>query len=436
MKTIKGFVTISQYIDNSVDTISPLGEITTQALTYSKTKGEYNNTDIPGYNFISFTCKDVNTGVESTVSMDQANQIISMVNQAVLYCTTHILPYDETELQNTLLAFFTGDAGNIEFGDIIENDSTGLPEWLSWTNTDSDNDIVKVWLANNSFIEQYDEYSIVVIPPIPNLNTLFGSYSVASDAIQARTMPELTDLIQLARLGHPESYLRSFDFYYYNKDNLNQRINSVWTVIIYGKAGDNVDSIKDAIVDYVLENSTHEREEWEVIFPDIMKRTEFIILPRWDLMSIPNLTLMSGLYSSIVDPAECIQFCKDNISFYSDEFIGDNVNIVPYDYKAIMLLIVNGFSNTEDKEKLNELFSDYLPVSSLEIDFNKMTPYTRSWSLLISELLIIAETATRFTTVPTNYRRVERNDVVYISKLYDNVNYLMAVKSNTFYDVP
>lgn len=436
MKTIKGFVTISQFIDNNISTISPLGEITTQALTYSKTKGEYINPAIPGYNFISFTCKDVNTGAESTVSSDQVNQIISMVNQAVIYCTTHIRPYDETELHNTLLAFFTGHAGNIEFGDFVENDDFGLPEWLSWTNTDSSNDIVKIWLANSSFLEQYDEYSIVVIPPLTNLNSLFGSYSVASDTIQARTMPELTDIIQDARVDNPESYLRSFDFFYYNKDNLNQKINSVWTTIIYGKAGDNVDSIKDAIVDYVLANSTHEREEWEVIYPDIMKRTEFIILPRWDLMSIPNLTLMSGLYSSIVDPAECIQFCKDNISFYSDDFIATNVNILPYDYKAIMLLIVNGFSNTTDKQKLNLLFSDYLPVPSLDADFNKMTPYTRNWSLLISELLIISETATKFTTVPTNYRRVERNNVVYISKLYDNVNYLMAVKSNTFYDVP
>ena len=434
MKTIKGFVTISQLIDNNINTISPLGEISTQALTYSKNKGEYLNIDVPGYSFISFTCKDVNTGVESSVSSNQVNQIIEMASQAFVYCSTNIRPYNSEDFRDTLLSNLIGHVSDIEFGAFVENDDFGLPEWLSWKNVDSGNDIVKIWLANNSFIEQYDEYSIVVIPPLVNLNSLFGSYSAASSTMQSRTMPQLTDIIQDARNDHPESYLRSFNFLYYNKDNLAQSITTTWTTIIYGKAGDNVDSIKDAIVEYVLDNSTHERDEWEIIFPDIMKRTEFIILPRWDLMSIPNLTLSSGLYSSIVDPAECIQFAKDNISFYTDEFVGTNVNILPYDYKTIMLLIVNGFSNAVGKDKLNLLFPDYLPVPSLDADFNKMTPYTRDWSLLISELLIISESATRFTTVPSNYRRVERDGVVYISKLYDNVNYLMAVKSNTFYD--
>lgn len=435
MKTIKGFVTISQLIDNNINTISPIGEITTQALTYSKNRGEYLNINIPGYSFISFACRDINTGIESIVSGGQANQIIEMINQAFIYCSTNIRPYNLIDFSDTLLSHFVGHVSNIEFGAIVENSDFGLPEWLSWNNLDSDGDIVKIWLSNNSFLEQYDEYTIIVIPPLVNLDSLFGSYSVASGVIQERTIPQLTDIVQDARNNFPESYLRSYDFLYINKDNLAQKTNTTWTTIIYGKAGDNVDSIKDAIVEYVLNNSTHSRDEWEVIFPEIMKRTEFIILPRWDLMSIPNLTLTNGLYSSIVNPFECIQFAKDNTPFYTSDFIENNVNILPYDYKAIMLLIVNGFSNTEGKDKLNVLFSDYLPIPSIDADFNRMTPYTRNWSLLLSELLIISETATRFTTVPSNYRRVERNGTVFISKLYDNVNYLMAVRSNTFYNI-
>lgn len=431
MKTIKGFVTISQYKNNNVNGVSSLGELTTHSMTYSRDKGEYQNPDVPGYEFISFSCKDVNTGVQSSVDQNQVNQIINMVFQTVDYCTTHLRPYDPELFRNTLISLFTGEAYDINFGSFIENSSFGLPEWLEWRNT-STNDIVKVWLSDNSFREQYDESTVVVIPPIVNLNSLFGSYTAASETMQNRTIPQLTELIQDARDIFPESYLRSFNFFYYNKDNLTQKIVTTWTALVYGKADDNIDSIKDAIVEFILANSTHISDDWAIIYPEIMSRTEFLIVPRWDLIAIPNLTLSSGIYSSIVDPKECINFVKDNIPFYSGSFIEDNINIIPIDYKALMLLIVNGDSNMEGKQQLKDVFPDYIPISSINIDFNKMTPFTREWVLILYELVQIAETATRFTTVPSKYRRIIRNNIVFISRQYDNVNYLIAVKSNNF----
>ena len=431
MKTIKGFVTISQYKDNNLNTTSSLGELTTQALTYSRDKGEYQNPDVPGYEFISFSCKDVDTGIQSTVDQDQVNQIINMVFETVDYCTSHLRPYDPENFRNTLISEFTGQASNINFGSFIENTSFGLPEWLEWRNSVT-NDVIKIWLSDNSFREQYDEYTISVIPPIVNLNSLFGSYSAAVDTMQSRTIPELSELIQTARDVYPESYLRSFDFYYYNKDNITQKIKTTWTVLVYGKAGDNIDSIKDAIVEFILANSTHISDDWAVIYPEIMSRTEFLIVPRWDLIAIPNLTLSSGIYSSIVDPKECTTFVKDNIPFYPGSFIEDNINILPIDYKALMLLVVNGYTNMEGKQQLKEIFPDYIPISSINIDFNKMTPFTRAWVLILYELVQIAETATRFSTVPANYRRIIRNNIIFISRQYDNVNYLISVKSNNF----
>ena len=431
MRAIKGFVTISQYKNNSLNSTSSLGELTTQALTYSRDKGEYQNPSRPGYEFISFSCKDVNTGVKSTVEQDIVNQIINMVYETVFYCTSNLRPYNPEDLRNTLLSLFTGEAYDIDFGAFIENASFGLPEWLEWRNT-ATGDIVKVWLADNSFREQYDEYTIVVIPPLVNLNSLFGSYTAATETIQTRTIPELSELIQTARDVYPESYLRSFDFYYYNKDNITQKIVSTWTVLVYGKAGDNIDSIKDAIVEFILANSTHNSDDWTVIYPEIMSRTEFVIVPRWDLIAIPNLTLSSGIYSSILDPKECTNFVKDNIPFYTGTFIEDNINIVPIDYKALMLLIINGNTNMVGKQHLKDIFNDYIPISSVNIDFNKMTPFTREWVFILYELVQIAETATRFSTVPNNYRRIIRNEIIFISRQYDNVNYLISVKSNNF----
>jgi len=89
--------------------------------------------------------------------------------------------------------------------------------------------------------------------------------------------------------------------------------------------------------------------------------------------------------------------------------------------------------NPDGKRKITDLFPDYIPIPTSSIDFNRMQVRTRDWLILLETVLMIAETANEFTSVPTNLRRIKRGDTLYISALYNNINYLVAAKSNTFY---
>ena len=369
MLFLKGFVTISEYVNNEPGKTSLLGELSTLSRTYSREKGEYSDISKPGYRLVTFRCNDENN-VKITVPKALTEQILSLVIDCIVYAKSHIRPYDSDDFKNTILTTYYQKISDIQFGQMIDNGTLALPEWISWTSLETPDSVVKIWLSDNSFQEQYDDTEIIVIPPIDTVDNFFHQYNLAMNEVRDVTSNMLSDKINVAKDGNPETFIRLLDFDYHNVLSVDQKNKTTWSVIIYGKAGDNIDSIKDAIVEYILANSVRSRDQWEIIFPDIFKRTEFVILPRWNKVSIENLTNLSSLYSSIVDPSESIDFAKNAISFYPQDFIGQNVTVLPYDYKAVSLVVVNGMGNVEESNNLYKVIPDYIPVPSTSSDFN------------------------------------------------------------------
>lgn len=433
MDLIKGFVSINQYVSNVAGVVAPLGELSTWSMTYSKERGEYKDNMIPGYSLSTFKSVNDATGTPVVVSPGQVTQILQLVVACVNYATTNIRPYDSDDFRNTILAAFTGRISSLQFGGFIDNGSLALPAWVAWHSVEHNNNVIKIWLSDQAFADQYDDYEIVVVPPIDQLDDFFGLFSVVSNTLASRDLNDLSDKIATAKGNHPETYLRILNFNFINSANPTQFHKSDWAVLVYGKSGDNIDAIKDAIVSYVLANSAHTNQQWAVILPDLFKRTEFVFLPRWDLISIPNLSTQAELYSSIINPDECVLFAKANISFYQQAHIDTNVRLLPYDYKAISLVCVNGESNIDGKKELTDIIPDYIPVPSTSTDFNRMQIATRDWILAMDNLLLLAETANENTSMPANIRRIIRNDVLFITTLHDGVNYLVAARINPFY---
>lgn len=429
MKIIKGFVSLTQLINNTPGTTAILGELSTWSSTYSKEDGNYQDTSVPGFTLSTFSVSDNTTGELKTVDSAEVTNILKFAQTAIKYTQANIRPYDKLDFSNYLTAQMNPNVGDLVLGDLIDNGTIQLPSWASWTDT-ATGDFIKVWFADQNFQDEFDDYSITVIPPLEPLDNFFNSFAKVSADINAITLTSLTDKIQAAKLVHPETYVRTLSFKRLNIDNKSQYVMTYWPVLIYGKAGDNLDSQKDAIVEYVLANSTHSREDWEAIMPDLFKRTEFIIIPRWDLISIPNLSELSALYGNMLDPNECITTAQKFAPFYDAAFVAANLYIVPYDYKAINMLIVNGSSNSADKLNIAKIFPDYIPVPSTSTDFNRMTQYTQDWASLVERLLITAETAGEYSSVPSDFRKIKRNNELFISAVYDNVNYLVLTHTS------
>jgi hypothetical protein len=310
MQIIKGFATITQFVSNTPGVTAALGELSSWSRTYSKEQGEYLHPDVQGYEFTSFRSVDSTTNEAVVVTQDQVREILSLVRECFLYASSHVRPYDPIDFKNTIMATFFGQIGNLEFGDFLDNGSIAFPEWLTWESTAQGGNRVKIWTADAAFQTQYDDYEIVVVPPIPDLDHFFYAYGTVVSELDAVPLPEFMERIQNSKGNDPETYLRVQQYNFVNVLNTAQKHPTNWGVLIYGQQGDNIDNIKDAIVAYVLANSSHSQSEWEQRIPDLFKRTEFTMLPRWDLVSVPNQSVHSVLYGSMVDPREAIEFAK------------------------------------------------------------------------------------------------------------------------------
>ena len=430
MKLIQGFVSKNSFIDNSHNAISEFFELSPFALTYSRTQGDYQHADYPGDVLHTFKCVDVQSGELYTITPEQVKEILATINSVFAYTNQYTAPFNRLDFVNFVQAAMNDSIRNLDLGQFYSGAKNTIPEWASWESLSSPDTKIKVWLRNSAFEAQYSDYEIIIAPPIDQLDNFFGSYAAQVAVIKAITLSQTMDALMELRQELPETYSRIFEFDYVNPNNTTQRTSVRWGVLIYGKNGDNIDSIKDAIVNFVLMHSTKKMAEWETIFPELFMRTEFLFMPRWDKIAIPNLTDLGALYSNMNNPNEVI---VKSIAFWNDinsSWIENNLNILPFDYKCLSVVALNGVTNRTGLTKLNEIFPDYLPMGTMALDFNRMSINTRNWVIKMVELLKVAETVTEESSIANPMRRVYRNDKLYVCVMYNDINFLVAARKN------
>lgn len=429
MYILKGFVTIQDFISNTPGEIAPLGEMSTWSLTYTKSPGDYTHASIPGYRLISMCSKDTLTGPRD-VPAGLVSDVLSVVRSLVIYAQSHFLPYNVDDFRATVLANYRTQVYQYAMGPLITVGEMALPEYVEWTSLTVPDAKVRIWLADDAFARQYDEYEIEVIPPVSDLDVLMGTPAQVGAALSEWPIDKLMKRVQETKMSCPETMVRilSYPYIYTDVDTPDRILH--WPVLIYGKEGDYIDAMKEAVDHYVLTHSSYDHTAWAVRSPELFKRTEFMILPRWDRYSIPDLAVETGLYSAISDPLESATFAETQLPFYPLSWITKHMSFIPHPYKNLVLCIVDGPDNLPNKARFAQLFPDYLAIASTSLDFNRMQSVTREWVLKLNEMLIFCETLDAYTVVPDYYRKVHRNNQLYLSYLYQGVNYLVAAKSN------
>lgn len=429
MKQVQGFVTKAQHINNQAGQVAEFFELSPIGLTYSRNRGEYQHTNYPNFTLHTFVGRDTTTQEPYLLTSMDTAAVFALVNSMVTYLQGLPVPKSYAYFTQYMLANYHESIKAFEYGQMHEGSDMVLPEWISFT-TLWDVEF-KLWLVNDAFVNQFAYYEIVVCPPIPDVDAFFLNYADTATRLKAITPAALMDTIQEKKGQLPETVTRILNFPYYNRNNLNQFTESSWGVLIYGAAGDNVDAIKAAITEYLVEESTHPQTDWTVLLPGIFKRTEFLFFPRWDQIAVPNLSALSALYKSVLEPMEVLDYVQrnhpDNLSATE---VANRTALMPFDYKALMVAVVTGETNDADKRKLENFFKDYLPLSTSELDFNRMQIQTREWVVRMVALLSLAETATEYSTIPQPFRRTQRGNQLFLSFQQDNVNYLVSARTN------
>ena len=431
MLTVKGFVSQAQLADNRFNTTAAFGELSSYARTFSKditvhTDPRWANTELD-----VFSCKLSGTGRVS-LSTEFQEQMLEIGKWVYDYGMTAGPTVGRQDFLVDFLDHFQGRITDVNCGDFLVDGLRRMPVWLSWkkVSTADAANAVKVWFNSAAFERDYDEFDIVVIPPLANLNTFFRPTNEVVTALAARTVSQLMELAQEAKGRKPETTLRVEMVDYVNPNNPNQIIPTNWAVVIYGPAGESSDNIKGAIVSYILANSQEPENSWKIIIPDLFRTTQMFILPRWDNYAIPNRTDRVGIYSPIVRANEAGSFAKNVLTQLTALHIDSHLQITHSTYRGLTLLAVGGPDNHLAKFRLSDYVPDYIAESSTSEDFNRQSELTKSWTIALDKAILLAEVANDITDLPIGFRRVTAANKTFLAFKHNKVEYLVATKAS------
>lgn len=430
MNLIKGFALNRNLINNTPGIVAEIGELSPVGFTFSKEPHVYSSETYPTVSLVHFPSKGSGVGTTAVIPADQVLHILKVMGAIYDKSNSSSLFIPPGEFLQYLQAVMGGSIADVKMGGSVVAGNRSIVEWVQWTNTTAVTpNTNKVWFTNEAFEGQFDEYEHVVVPPFVPVDQFFGNPVDVKKLINKRSYQVEMEDIQIARGKTVDTLTWGSTFNYVNPLNQADKTPVKFAVLIYGAAGNNIDLIKEAIVDYLLKNSTHTRDEWKNILPELFQRREFLMYPQYK-MAIENiLGGVNGIYSPTVALGGAGSLVEQMVtdSFqYPAAHVRANAEAAPFSYMSIAVGMIGHIENEGIQAKMSTLFPDYFYANNLDIDFKRMSQNTQDWVLMILNMIRIARDMSTSSTVPPGYSRAIRGTKVFLSKTFDNIQYLVA----------
>lgn len=434
MYTIKGFMAYGALADNTVGVVAPLGELSTYGKTFSKETGLYKSDELaPAAAFISFrSYSDVAPIGLSKISPEYSNVILQIGQWLYTQAMAGSITEDDAVLYDLFTTQFAQLVGDVVLGPVATDADIWLPTWVQFRLlSDPAENRVKFWCSDDAFTHQYDEYELGFVAPIDVLDDFFKGSLQVKALVEARTDRDAFIQMENVKAKKPETFIRSESFEYIDPLDRTWRLPTDWRIIGWGIAGDNDDIVKEELIKWILENSTHSRDEWALIFPDIFTSTEFIVTPMTGQYAVANKSIQAGIYSPITSPVRATNLAKLTAkgTGYTDAYVAGTVDVMGFLYKSLALLVVGGPENRDGKIRFAQHYPDYMVIPFGTPDANRMSPATQAWVELMNRLLIVAESMDQYSDIPAGMSRITRDGVLYIAGSILRVQYLVVARS-------
>jgi hypothetical protein len=432
MYKLKAFCQIAALIDNSVDIVAPIGELSDRGFTYGRNKEKLNSAASPGYTLIGFSSK--RDGVSEQINGILAQDLLAVCKWAYDSALANKFNSSSESFRVAFVQQWQAKYSIFTTGSMTQAaQGVWMPTVIEIRDIANDELQYKLWFSSETFEQQYDEFHIEVVAPVEDLDVFFLGRQAVITALAEMTHDLKMEKVQAIREVYPESFISGPMYEWYDPTDpadKTRRIATYWTPLVYGIAGNNVDAIKEALRDYILSHSDHGKDDWAAIFPEIFTSTEFIFVPMWKKYSIPNRVLESGLYSSVSNfnygKAELIRLVRGE--GYTDAYLDGNAEIFGASHKAITVAVAGSPYNRDGVTSFVQRYFDYINVDPTSLDFGRMGPETRRMVLALAEMLAVAEDMTPDSAVPVKFTRLLRDGVLYVSYTLDRFQLIVTSK--------
>jgi hypothetical protein len=427
---MKGFMVIQPLADNTPGAIAQLGELSTYAKTFSKDIGHYSRSAEPDVDLMVFHSQ-IDDGVQTEIRVAYRDPILELGQWLYTNAIGGFFNGSESEFSSLLLAEFSDRLTDLNVGQMVQegDTTTWLPQYLDFKvvapGVDAEN-FIRLWLSDQAFRAQYDEYTIEVVPPIDALDDFFKTAVEVKALLDQYNDTERMQRIQAVIGDKPPTHQRVELYTWANPIQPDYELTTPWTLVIYGPAGNNIDNIKATLSSYILANSARDRAAWEEFIPDLFKATEFIITPLWANFSIPNETLVKGLYSPTIRHKTVLAIARLTATRYPSAHVDDVVETSVANWRSMGFLAVGGPDNRDAINTLSQKFPDYIAIPTDSGEFGRMSPDTQNWTVLLSNMMRVADDMTEYSDLPIGMSRLERDGVLYLVASHAEFQYLVV----------
>ena len=440
MYILNAFASIPDLNNNTKGVTATFGEISTRSLTFSKDVRTYsNNAAYPNVEIITFSSyandgspTDPNTNV-TTTALAVATWLYEQHNNAQLPVNSAKASL-EAAINDAFAAItINGKAvivRNTRVGVMISSAESGkrLCDYVQFDVTIANVETrVKLWFSDAKFQTQYQQFEIVVIPPVPVIDTLNGTTANVANDLSAMSKSNVINQVSAITSKYKQTDVQPYQLKWHNPTSPTSTLMTEWTVVIYGQAGSDTDAIKDAIRLYIAQHSN--LTNWNVIFPDLYSESEFVIVPFWDQLSTPTGGLDDGLYSTAILMSE-IQRLVDK---YTPAAYGSstnlpafkiaNVSVCASSYREMMFFALGSPNNKDNQWQLKQRFPDYMAVNTDNPDFARLTQTTQRFVIKLNEAMNKARLFTPNDPIPVGYTRAVKGNREYLGFDYDGFTY-------------
>lgn len=428
----KNFCSILPIVNNKYGEDSPIGELSAHGRTFTKNLGMYHSDVTGDYDLRNF--RSDNDGIYENLTQPLVEKIVLLVNTAYQKTLNTSGEITNAEMLAELISVGAANGmSDVKIGAMRTNDTLWLPAWIQFKNTSDTRDNSHItWLSDADFRAQYPDYIIDVVPIFDRLDDFFLPAAQVKRLVDAVKIPQIMERLDDALKGKPASHRNADQYAYIDPTNSSNTFDVTWPCNIYTDIGNDFDIIREELAKHILANSTHTRDEWAQIFPDIFKKTEFIIAPWWNKYAVGARALQHGVHYPIINIEDIAPQARKFAPEYAAAHVNSKVQVLGFQFRSIVATSIGNIENRDLKHRISVIFPDYMNVSSMDPDFNRMSIDTQKWALKMAELLYAAEEWTEASQLPKGIVRIKRGNIVYIAATLNRVQYLVVSKlSNT-----
>jgi hypothetical protein len=427
MIQVKGFYSVPKSVNNMPNVKAVFGELSQYANTFARDYKTYTK-GTSQLSFCSFSSKNGDTPIE--LGLEFSNIACEVGDFCYLIGPNISNSNTKEDFAQQVQSEFGSRIRTVICGDLVTDSTRRMPKWISWEVLGQNVTYrYKVWLASADFELSYDEFQILVVPPVVPIDRLFMPYADLLLELARNDMAIMHERVNTTRGEIPETIIRTEMVELIDKTNTNNRANIGWTVLIYGPAGDTTDHIKDAIKKYISNNSTSTENDWRQLMPDLFNTTCFYVIPRWDRFAIQPRLGMPGIQSPLVGTLENYNYTKNLTKSYIPAAHFDaNMEDTFHRYQHLKLNIIGGEFNRLNKYKFSDYFPDYIAESTVNEDFNRQSTETKEISTLLATILLKIDLYEKDPTLGSALRLIEKYGQRFIVGKYMNIEYYVLMK--------